>query len=174
MADYDEKNYERYKSAVEVLKNFYAFGLISDLTRNLKAYKQENNIMLLSDASQFLNGIINNSDTPFIYEKVGSFFKNYLIDEFQDTSSFQWQNFLPLLKEAGDQGQRNFIVGDVKQSVYRWRGGDLSLLQSNVVKEFGNEQTEVLPLNTNYRSAGKVVEFNNTLFTKASVIVELN
>jgi len=172
MADYDEKNYERYKSAVEVMKNFYAFGLISDITRKLMTYKQENNIMLLSDAPQFLNGIINNSDTPFIYEKVGSFFKNYLIDEFQDTSSFQWQNFLPLLKEAGDQNYRNFIVGDVKQSVYRWRGGDLGLLQSNVVKEFGNEQTEVIPLNTNYRSAGKVVEFNNHLFTKASVIVE--
>jgi ATP-dependent helicase/nuclease subunit A len=172
MIDYDTENYERYKSAVEVLKNFYAFGLISDITRKLRAYKQENNIMLLSDAPQFLNGIINNSDTPFIYEKVGSFFKNYLIDEFQDTSSFQWQNFLPLLKEAGDQGQKSLIVGDVKQSIYRWRGGDLSLLQTEVAEKFGREQIEVLPLNTNYRSAGKVVTFNNQLFSKASGIVQ--
>ncbi|HEY5826330.1 MAG TPA: UvrD-helicase domain-containing protein [Cyclobacteriaceae bacterium] len=172
MIDYDAKYYERYKSAIEVLKNFYAFGLISDITRKLKAYKQENNLMLLSDAPQFLNGIINNSDTPFIYEKVGSFFKNYLIDEFQDTSSFQWQNFLPLLKEAGDQGQKSLIVGDVKQSIYRWRGGDLSLLQTDVAAKFGSDQIEVLPLNTNYRSAGKVVEFNNNLFNKAATLVQ--
>jgi ATP-dependent helicase/nuclease subunit A len=172
MIAYDAGNYERYKSAIEVLKNFYAFGLISDITRKLKTYKQENNIMLLSDAPQFLNGIINNSDTPFIYEKVGSFFKNYLIDEFQDTSAFQWQNFLPLLKEAGDQGQKSLIVGDVKQSIYRWRGGDLGLLQTDVTDRFGSDQVEVLPLNTNYRSAGKIVEFNNNLFKKAAVIVQ--
>jgi ATP-dependent helicase/nuclease subunit A len=171
MVDYDAKHYTQYKSAVEVLKNFYAFGLIADITRKLKAYKQENNIMLLSDAPQFLNGVINNSDTPFIYEKVGSFFKNYLIDEFQDTSSFQWQNFLPLLKEAGDQGQKSLIVGDVKQSIYRWRGGDLSLLQAGVADQFGHDQVEVLPLNTNFRSAGNIVEFNNAVFTKASEIV---
>jgi ATP-dependent helicase/nuclease subunit A len=172
MTDYDSKNYTRYKSCIEVLKNFYAFGLIADITRKLKVYKQENNIMLLSDAPQFLNGVINNSDTPFIYEKVGSFFRNYLIDEFQDTSFFQWQNFLPLLKEAGDQNQKCLIVGDVKQSIYRWRGGDLSLLQNEVVKQFGKEQVEILPLNTNYRSAGKIVEFNNALFSEASKIVE--
>lgn len=172
MIEYDAKNIERYRSAIEVLKNFYSFGLISDITRKLKAYKQENNIMLLSDAPQFLNGIINNSDTPFIYEKVGSFFKNYLIDEFQDTSMFQWQNFLPLLKEAGDQGQKSLIVGDVKQSIYRWRGGDLSLLQTDVADKFGKDQVEVLPLNTNYRSAGKVVEFNNNLFQKSAVIIQ--
>ncbi len=167
MADFEKKNLVVYKSAERVLEYYYAFGLITDVTRKLREYKEENNLMLLSDASQFLNGIINDSDTPFIYEKVGSYFKNYLIDEFQDTSGFQWKNFVPLLKEAGDQGNANLIVGDVKQSIYRWRGGDLELLQNEVVNEFGDARVDVVPLNTNYRSAGKVIDFNNQFFKQA-------
>jgi ATP-dependent helicase/nuclease subunit A len=168
MLDYDKKNYVLVRSAKEVLKNFYAFGLISDLTRKLKNYRDENNVMLLADAPKFLNGVINKSDTPFIYEKVGSYYRNYLIDEFQDTSGFQWKNFLPLLKEASDQNHLNLIVGDVKQSIYRWRGGDLELLQKEVVQEFGKERVEVVSLTTNYRSAGNIVDFNNKLFKAAS------
>ncbi|MFZ5972059.1 MAG: UvrD-helicase domain-containing protein [Bacteroidota bacterium] len=167
MVSFDKKNLLAYKSAEKVLENYYAFGLITDVTRKLREYKEENNLMLLSDASQFLNGIINDSDTPFIYEKVGSYFKNYLIDEFQDTSGFQWKNFVPLLKEASDQGNANLIVGDVKQSIYRWRGGDLELLQSEVVKEFGENRVAIVPLNTNYRSAGRVIDFNNLFFQQA-------
>ena len=167
MVQHDKQNGVVYKSAKAVLDNYYAYGLITDVTRKLREYKEENNLMLLSDASQFLNGIINNSDTPFIYEKVGSYFKNYLIDEFQDTSGFQWKNFVPLLKEASDQGNANLIVGDVKQSIYRWRGGDLELLQREVVKEFGSQRVQIVPLNTNYRSAGKIVDFNNKFFTQA-------
>jgi ATP-dependent helicase/nuclease subunit A len=168
MINYDKKDYVLVRSAREVLKNFYAFGLISDLTRKLRTYRDENNVMLLSDASKFLNGVINNSDTPFIYEKVGSYYRNYLIDEFQDTSGFQWRNFLPLLKEASDQDNSNLIVGDVKQSIYRWRGGDLELLQNEVVREFGAHRVDTLTLGSNYRSAETIVEFNNKLFAAAS------
>ncbi len=171
MVNYDEKNFKKFNSAKLVLKNFYSFGLLADITRKLKDYKEENNLMLLSDAPKFLNGVINDSDTPFIYEKVGSFFKNYLIDEFQDTSGYQWKNFLPLLKDSLDQNQSNLIVGDVKQSIYRWRGGDLQLLQSEVEEEIGKSRTEVTPLDTNYRSAENIVTFNNTLFQRASAIV---
>lgn len=167
MVAYDRKNLASYKSAQVVLANYYAYGLINDVSRKLREYKEENNVMLLADASQFLNGIINDSDTPFIYEKVGSYYRNYLIDEFQDTSGFQWKNFVPLLKEASDQGNSNLIVGDVKQSIYRWRGGDLELLQNEVVQEFGDQRVSVVPLNTNYRSAGKIVDFNNIFFRQA-------
>jgi ATP-dependent helicase/nuclease subunit A len=167
MVAYDKKNYIGILTANCILENYYAFGLITDVTRKLREYKDENNLMLLSDASQFLNGIINDSDTPFIYEKVGSYFQNYLIDEFQDTSGFQWKNFIPLLKEAGDQGNTNLIVGDVKQSIYRWRGGDLELLQSEITKEFGANRVSTVPLVTNYRSAGKIIEFNNLFFKRA-------
>ncbi len=168
MVDYDQKNYARYNSAKLVLANFYSFGLLADITRKLKQYKEENNLMLLADASKFLNKVINDSDTPFIYEKVGSFFKNYLIDEFQDTSGYQWKNFLPLLKDSLDQSQANLVVGDVKQSVYRWRGGDLQLLQSGVEQAMGKEMTELIRLDTNYRSAENIVKFNNVLFELAS------
>jgi ATP-dependent exoDNAse (exonuclease V) beta subunit len=168
MLEYNKEEYSLVRSAKEVLKNFYAFGLISDLTRKLRTYRDENNVMLLSDASKFLNGVINNSDTPFIYEKVGSYYRNYLIDEFQDTSGFQWRNFLPLLKEASDQNNSNLIVGDVKQSIYRWRGGDLELLQNEVAREFGVHRVDTLTLDSNYRSAQTIIEFNNKLFAAAS------
>lgn len=171
MVDYDDENGFKYNSVIQVLKNFYAFGLIADITRKLKNYKQENNIMLLADAPKFLNGVINDSDTPFIYEKVGSYFRNYLIDEFQDTSRFQWKNFFPLLKDAIDQNQSSMVVGDVKQSIYRWRGGDQQLLQTEVAHAMGEMATDVKGLYTNYRSAEIVVDFNNSIFEKASNII---
>lgn len=171
MVAYDIKNGPKYNSVAQVLKNFYAFGLIADITRKLKVYKQENNLMLLADAPKFLNGVINDSDTPFIYEKVGSYFRNYLIDEFQDTSGFQWKNFLPLLKDALDQNQSSMVVGDVKQSIYRWRGGDQQLLQVQVPLAMGEHATEIKELNTNYRSAQQLVDFNNALFQQSAHIV---
>ncbi len=104
LEDLHEKHYRAALSAEVVLQNLYVFGLVADISRKLKEYKDENNLMLLADAPKFLNGVIQDSDTPFIYEKVGSFYKNYLIDEFQDTSAMQWKNFLPLLINSMDQG----------------------------------------------------------------------
>jgi len=168
MIEFDRRNFVRYNSADLVEQNFYSYGLLSDISRKLKDYKAENNLMLLSDASHFLNGVINNSDTPFIYEKVGSFYRHYLIDEFQDTSELQWKNFRPLLRDALDQNNRSLIVGDVKQSVYRWRGSDLGLLQEQVEEEVGLERTEKHVLSQNWRSAENLVHFNNTLFSIAA------
>ncbi len=164
----NEQDNIRYESLKGVEKNFYSYGLIADITRKLKDYKAENNLMLLSDAPWFLNGVINKSDTPFIYEKVGSFYRNYLIDEFQDTSGLQWQNFLPLVGDALDQNHLSMIVGDVKQSVYRWRGGDLELLQAKAKKSIGEYRVEELKLDRNFRSASNLVDFNNQIFTSAS------
>jgi ATP-dependent exoDNAse (exonuclease V) beta subunit len=166
--DFREKHFKTALSAEVALSNFYSFGLISDISRKLKEYKDENNIMLLSDAPYFLHGVIQESDTPFIYEKVGSFYKNFLIDEFQDTSRMQWSNFFPLLTNALDQGDRSLIVGDVKQAIYRWRGGDLSLLQREVEEEITKQRVESKNLSSNFRSARLVVEFNNALFKEAS------
>ncbi|HZY81793.1 MAG TPA: UvrD-helicase domain-containing protein [Cyclobacteriaceae bacterium] len=171
MVAYDDENSIISRTAIQVLKNFYAFGLITDITRKLRDYREENNLLILADASKFLNGVINNSDTPFVYEKVGSYYRNYLIDEFQDTSLFQWKNFTPLLREAGDQNYFSLIVGDVKQSIYRWRSGDLEILQKHVVNEFGEVRTEIVPLDTNFRSAGNIVDFNNTMFKAAAARV---
>ncbi len=164
LLDFRDKHYQEALSAEVVLANFYAFGLLADLSRKLREYKEENNMMLLADAPRFLQGIIQDSDTPFIYEKVGSFYKNYLIDEFQDTSRMQWSNFKPLLINSLDQGYPAMVVGDVKQSIYRWRGGDLQLLQQDVEQHIGSERVEVKALSSNYRSAPIVVNFNNAFF----------
>ncbi len=169
--DFKEKYYEGARSAEEALKNFYSFGLITDISRKLIEYKKENNLMLLSDAPQFLNKIINDSDTPFIYEKVGSYYRNFLIDEFQDTSGMQWRNFLPLLVNNLDSGYQSLVVGDVKQSIYRWRGGDKNLLQREVSIAIGEERINTELLNKNFRSASEIVKFHNLLFNSASEIV---
>lgn len=171
MIEYDQEHLLEYNSADFVEQNFYSYGLLADISRKLKDYQSENNMMLLSDASHFLNGVINNSDTPFIYEKVGSFYRHYLIDEFQDTSDLQWKNFRPLLVDALDQNNRSLVVGDVKQSVYRWRGGDLGLLQESVEAEIGNQRTEKHSLKENWRSAETLVKFNNDLFSIAAARV---
>lgn len=169
---YDE-HFKKSLTADIVLQNLYVFGLVADISRKLKEYKDENNLMLLADAPKFLNGVIQDSDTPFIYEKVGSFYKNYLIDEFQDTSSMQWKNFLPLLTNSLDQGYTSLVVGDVKQAIYRWRGGDLKLLQQEIEKNIGSNRILVNELTSNFRSASNVVEFNNQVFGHASSIVTL-
>jgi ATP-dependent helicase/nuclease subunit A len=158
-------------SAEAALQNLYVFGLVADISRKLKEYKNENNLMLLADAPKFLNGVIGDSDAPFIYEKVGSFYRNYLIDEFQDTSGLQWSNFLPLLANGMAQGFPSLVVGDVKQAIYRWRGGDLNLLQEKVERNIGNDNLDVKNLSSNFRSAREIVEFNNALFVSSSKIV---
>ena len=166
--EHRERFIQKALSAEVALNNLYAFGLVADISRKLKEYKDENNMMLLADAPKFLNGVIQDSDTPFIYEKVGSFYRNYLIDEFQDTSGFQWKNFLPLLTNSLDQGYPGMVVGDVKQAIYRWRGGDLDLLQRQVENQIGKNRTDIQVLNSNYRSSTSIVNFNNAVFENAS------
>ena len=172
--DYRRKNYQRCLSAEVVLANFYTFGLVADISRKLREYKEENNIMLLDDAPKFLNKVMGDTDTPFIYEKVGSFYRNYLIDEFQDTSGLQWKNFLPLVTNSISQGYPNLVVGDVKQAIYRWRGGDLTLLQQEVVRQIGEQSAIIRQLNSNYRSASNVVNFNNAFFKSAANLVSID
>lgn len=172
--EYRRKNYQRCLSAEVVLANFYTFGLVADISRKLREYKDENSMMLLDDAPKFLNRVMGDTDTPFIYEKVGSFYRNYLIDEFQDTSGLQWKNFLPLVTNSISQGYPNLVVGDVKQAIYRWRGGDLTLLQQEVVRHIGEQSVTIRQLNSNYRSTSNVVKFNNAFFKSASNLVSLD
>lgn len=169
--DYREKYYKQALSAEVVLQNFYAYGLMADISKKLQEYKAENNMMLLADAPQFLQELIGDSDAPFIYEKTGSFFKNYLIDEFQDTSNLQWRNFVPLINESLSSNNRNVIVGDVKQAIYRWRGGDLTLLQEKLEQQMGEDRVAHVNLSDNYRSAATIISFNNQLFKSASAFV---
>ncbi|WP_186758511.1 UvrD-helicase domain-containing protein [Echinicola salinicaeni] len=145
-------------------KNFYAYGLFRNLLDELREFKDEENLLMISDANDFLKEITKENDAPFIYEKVGNKYRHFLIDEFQDTSGFQWESFKPLLENSLAQGNKNLLVGDVKQSIYRWRGGDMKLLLEKVEEDIGARQIAVKNLDTNYRSLPNIVDFNNALF----------
>lgn len=122
--------------------------------------------MLLGETTQALGRMIGNSDTPFIYERVGSWIDHYLLDEFQDFSLMQWANFKPLLEQSLDQGYGDLIVGDVKQSIYRWRDSDWNTLDSGVQNELKGRRLAVSTLSDNYRSDRTIVEFNNYIFKR--------
>lgn len=162
--DYYEANHPTYFTAKAATKHLYTLGLLSDLARRLQEYKKKEEVIMISDLPDFLSQIINDSGSPFIYEKVGSRYKHFLMDEFQDTSRLQWRNFKPLLEESLSQGKESIVVGDAKQSIYSWRGGDPSLLLTGIQKDF--PQAELIASEMNYRSAKNVVAFNNALFTE--------
>jgi ATP-dependent exoDNAse (exonuclease V) beta subunit len=147
-----------------ISKNIYVFGIFRNLLDELSVIKDEENILLISDANEFLKEITKENDAPFIYEKVGNQYRNYLIDEFQDTSGFQWASFKPLLENSLSQGNTNLLVGDVKQSIYRWRGGEMKLLLEQVEAETGMFGINLQNLDTNFRSLPNIIEFNNALF----------
>ncbi|MBL6448677.1 UvrD-helicase domain-containing protein [Fulvivirga sp. 29W222] len=163
---YYEDRHKLYNTALQIKKFIYGYGLLADLTRKLQEYKKDNDVMLISDATRFLKELVRDSDTPFVYEKVGSFYNHYLIDEFQDTSGFQWDSFRPLVEDSLAQGYKNLVVGDIKQSIYRWRGGDWDLLLNKIEKDVGTGQTLNEVLDTNFRSEANIVNFNNNLFKR--------
>ncbi|MEQ8879889.1 MAG: UvrD-helicase domain-containing protein [Cyclobacteriaceae bacterium] len=156
-----------YVSVLEVQRYLYTFGILAEINRYLTRYREEQDVMLIADLPDFLRQIIHDSETPYIYEKIGSIFSHYLIDEFQDTSVFQWNNFKPLVKNSTDEGEFSMIVGDVKQSIYRFRGGDWELFQHRVKSEIGEYHVKEDTLAVNYRSSARLVQFNNLFFQLA-------
>ena len=162
-----KENYSLYSSIDVVRANFYSLGILSDLEQHLIRYTDENNIFLLANSNDLIARIIDESDTPFIYEKTGNHYKHYMIDEFQDTSSMQWKNIQPLINNSLSEGQESLLVGDVKQSIYRWRNSDWKLLANGIKQEYQQQaKEEVLP--HNWRSTENIIKFNNTLFSSAS------
>ena len=164
IADFVENNSRTYFTAEVIRKNLYAVGILVDLEEKIRQYRLEKNAFILSDAPRLLDRIINNNDTPFIYEKMGNRYGHFLIDEFQDTSRMQWGNFKPLISNSISQAKDCLIVGDVKQSIYRWRNGDWNILASDIYNEYPKDVIRSENLDTNWRSAGNVVKFNNRLF----------
>lgn len=125
------KERKHYNTARAILKNIYAFGLLESLHQKLKDYRDEHNVMLISDTNIILKEVLREADAPFIFEKLGSFYKHIMIDEFQDTSNFQWFNLKPLIINALSEGHEVLIVGDVKQSIYRFRRKHATALESD-------------------------------------------
>ncbi len=164
-----DDGYGHYLSAQAILTNFYQLGILADLDRKVREYCADQCVMLLSSTTELLNRLIGTADAPFIYEKVGTHIHHFMIDEFQDTSGLQWRNFMPLLSDSIAQGHQNLIVGDVKQSIYRWRGSDWGLLHSGLDHyETRQRHDDSTTLRTNWRSAAEVIHFNNEFFTYAA------
>lgn len=159
---YDE-NIRLWNTCDLLRENYRSFALLSDLYARVQQLCAEQSTMLLSETKYLLSEFIGRNDAPFIYEKVGNRYERFMIDEFQDTSSREWENFLPLLQNAMAQSEETsvFIVGDIKQSIYRWRGGDWRLLHDEAQRALGTENTRVEVLRENWRSLPCVVEFNN-------------
>ena len=145
----------------------YYLGLIKSIKENIRQFREENNIIPLSETNRILQGIINEDDAPFIYERVGTYINYYLIDEFQDTSRLQWSNLCPLVSESlsHEEDYDNLIIGDVKQSIYRFRNAEPMLIQNDVPERFDCEiRGESVDENTNWRSNREIVKFNNSFF----------
>ncbi|MBO5699002.1 MAG: UvrD-helicase domain-containing protein [Bacteroidaceae bacterium] len=149
-----------------MLENINEMMLLNSINDTLREMNQDANRFLLADTGHFLRNMIDESDVPFIYERTGTRYSHIMIDEFQDTSELQWDNFQPLLQNCLDQEQRCLIVGDVKQSIYRWRNSDWSIFNGIEESRF-KRHVDVVPLDMNHRSAERVVRFNNLLFKHA-------
>lgn len=160
----------KYVTALEIDKHIYALGVLSTIDKYISEYEREHNTLLLSKTPEILSGLINKSDAPFIYEKVGTRIAHYMIDEFQDTSRLQWSNFMPLIDESMAWSNENLIVGDVKQSIYRFRNSDWKLLHNDI--EAYKYHDYNADKNTNWRSCAGVVAFNNRFFKLASQFMQ--
>ncbi len=155
----------------EIIKNLNPLSLLSEISAEIENIKKERSLVLISDFNPTIAAEINQQPAPFIYERLGERYKNYFIDEFQDTSEMQWQNIIPLIDHAlssehlDNEHATLTIVGDAKQSIYRFRGGKAEQFIDLYDEQnpFATEKN-IINLPNNYRSAEKIVEFNNSFF----------
>ncbi|QQX77712.1 MULTISPECIES: UvrD-helicase domain-containing protein [Aequorivita] len=175
------ENFQQTKALVfqlllveNMLKNITPLSVINLVNHEIETIKEEKNVLPISEFNSLINKEIKNQPAPFIYERLGEKYRHFFIDEFQDTSKLQWENLIPLIDNALSQQLEPtsgslLLVGDAKQSIYRWRGG----LPEQFMDLYGNynpfqREKEVFPLDTNFRSCAEIVKFNNEFFTKIS------
>ena len=156
-----------YMTARQILRYSGLYGILIDIDDALQRLKLEGSLMLLSDAPSLISSLLGDSqsDVPFLYEKIGARVDHHMIDEFQDTSRMQYANFLPLLENSLASGKDCLIVGDSKQSIYRFRNSDSSLLTTSLPHDF-DQQAQVHQLQDNWRSAPEIIAFNNALYRR--------
>lgn len=159
--------YRDFRTAILLRKQVSIFRTADALDKEFKAILAEKGVLSLEDTNTILRDIIGNTDAPFIYEKMGVRYRHFLIDEFQDTSLVQWNNFLPLLRNSIAEACYNLVVGDIKQSIYRWRNTDWKILGERVGSELSNPVENILKCN--FRSKRNIVQFNNAFFSKLAL-----
>ena len=153
------------------LKNITPLSLLNKVSIELAKIQKDQNVLSIAEFNKIIYNEIQNQPAPFIYERLGERYRHFFIDEFQDTSEMQWQNLIPLIDNAtssefeGEKGTL-MIVGDPKQSIYRWRGGKAEqfIELSKDKKPFNNPDKKLFTLDTNYRSYSQVIDFNNKFF----------
>ena len=166
------KNFEKRDFYKAFLKNITPLSLLNTVSNELAKIQSEQNILSISEFNAIIHREIQNQPAPFIYERLGERYRHFFIDEFQDTSEMQWQNLIPLIDNAlsgqDDLGNKGtlMIVGDPKQSIYRWRGGKAEqfIELSKDENPFNNPDKLIKHLDTNYRSYSEVIDFNNAFF----------
>jgi ATP-dependent exoDNAse (exonuclease V) beta subunit len=176
-----DQGYSEYILFGLINRNIYSLAVLNEIEKLLNQYKSENNILHISEFNKMIAKIVLNEPIPFIYERLGERYNNYLIDEFQDTSVLQFQNLLPLIDNSLAGGFFTMLVGDGKQAIYRWRGGEVE--QFAMLPELFSHQDNPLVmereaalkrnhnpqvLNRNFRSKREIIEFNNGLFRALS------
>jgi len=170
------KNYEKRNFYQAFLKNITPLSLLNSIGQELERIQKEQNVLSISEFNAIIHKEIQNQPAPFIYERLGERYRHFFIDEFQDTSQMQWNNLIPLIDNAlssedlsGIQGTL-MLVGDPKQSIYRWRGGKAEqfIELGKDHNPFSNPDKEILNLGTNFRSYSQVIDFNNEFFNVLS------
>ncbi|MCW0483569.1 UvrD-helicase domain-containing protein [Gaoshiqia sediminis] len=159
-----QQEIQPYNTARLIVNQLYTLGILVDLQAMVRKVTREKGVIQLSESGNLLKQIIADSETPFVYEKTGVYYQHFMIDEFQDTSGLQWNNFRPLIGNSLAENNLGMLVGDVKQAIYRWRSGDWNLLASKVSKAFPANGATEETLNKNWRSSGNVIRFNNRIF----------
>ncbi len=160
-----------------IIKNLYNLAVLNEIEKTVLEFKKDNNVLSISDFNKRIATIVESEPIPFIYERLGEKYNHYLIDEFQDTSIIQWHNLIPLVDNSLGNGKFNMVVGDAKQAIYRFRGGEVEQI-INLPQIFKHQNNPLLlereaaltrnfaeaTLSTNYRSKAEIVDFNNRFF----------
>ena len=170
-SDYNFQQLPIYVTAQQINRYAGLYGILIDIDNALQELKREGKLMLISDAPSLIQALLkDNNDAPFLYEKIGARIEHHMIDEFQDTSRMQYENFKPLLDNAQSQGQDCLIVGDAKQSIYRFRNSDSTLLTTQLTEDF-TSSAERKNLEDNWRSVPEIVDFNNALYPQLCSLI---
>ena len=172
-----EKQQEQYTLYKLLAKTIYPLAVLNEIEQVLSGFKRQNNLVHISEFNTRIARIVMGEPVPFIYERLGERYHHILIDEFQDTSQLQWQNFIPLVENALAGGNFNLVVGDGKQAIYRWRNGDVEQFASlpeipgsssnNILRQREQVLTSRFSeqkLTCNFRSSMEIVKFNNRFF----------